>query len=229
MLAASQFAYVGLAAGGVSLTQVTFLDAGSGAIEVPVSGTFQVPFPATVAAGNFLVLHIYLQDTTAPAVTTPSGWTAITSETGSVLQGHTFYKIATGAESGNLDVTCTADTFVAGRIYRFSHGSGVEGAASARLNPSNATMTCVAVTTLGVLRCAVQLFGANVNTTIGSVTGETNADYTEAVAEYATASGPVIISCQTASIAAAVAITGGTATLGTAGAFRIRHGFAITP
>lgn len=214
-----------------ALAAPTFLSAGTGGQEKPLSGTMQVPYPATVAAGNFLLLQVYASDSgQGPSVTTPSGWTLIKNQTGATPGAmHASYKIATGSESGNLDVTVSAaDAFAAGRIYRFSGGLSFEAAGSAITTASATAMTCVDLTTLGAQRLAVQLFGATVNTTIGNISGETNADYTEAVAEYAD-TGPVTLSCQIATIAAAIAISGGSATLGAAGTDRVRIGFAITP
>ena len=209
----------------------TFLSAGTGGSEAPVSGTLQVPYPATVAANNFLLLHVVAKDSGGPAITTPSGWTSFSARVSSdtLLSSALYWKLAAGTETGNLDVTVTADTVAAGRIYRFSSGSGVEAAGSAVTDASGTGMSAVNVTTLGSDRLAIQCFFAKVNTTIGNISGETNADYTEAVAEYASATGPVIFSCQAAAVASATAITGGSATLASAGTYRVRHGFAIKP
>lgn len=222
---------MGLAAFGSGEMRPLFLDAGTGAVEAPVSGTLQVPFPATVAKGNFLLLHVVARDTVGPGVTTPSGWTATASRdsTDGFARSSSFWKVADGTETGNLDVTCTADTHVTGRMYRFSHGSGVEAAAGANTDASDVGLTAVDVTTLGLARIAVQLFYAEVNTTVGNIAGESNADYTELVAEYSSATGPVILSAQGAAVETVVAITGGAATLASAGAYRIRLGLAIKP
>ena len=208
-----------------------FVDAGAGATEAPVSVTLQVPYPATVVAGNFLLCQVYAVDTgVAATVDLPAGWTGIRSivSADGFARMRSFYKTADGTETGNLDVTTSGGDFSAGRIYRFSHGSAVEADSGTNTDSSGTGMTAVDLTTLGPNRRAVQLLGANVNTTIGDIAGESGADYTEAVAEYANAAG-VIISCQTALVPAAAAITGGSATLGSAGIYRIRHGFAIVP
>lgn len=219
-----------MAAVGGSLPPVpSFLSAGTGAREAPVSGTLQVPYPATVAAGNFLLMHVRDADAGGASITTPSGWTLIKSQfsTDTLVQDCAYFKIATGSETGNVDVTTTGGSYSAGRIYRFATGTGVEAAASAATDASGTGMSAVNVTTLGSNRLAVQLLAAQVNTTIGNITGESGADYTEAVAEYATTS--LIMSCQTASVSAATAITSGSATLGSAGTYRNRIGFAIIP
>lgn len=209
----------------------TFVDAGSGAIEAPISGTFQLPYPATVANGNFLLAHVYAKDATTADISLPSGWTSVNfrASTDTLVYSRAFYKVADGTETGNLNVTATASAFVAGRMYRFSNGTAVEATGSANTDGSGTGLTCVDVTTLGSNRCAVQLFGAVVDQTVTNVSGETNADYTEAVAEYRSASGPVTLSCQVAAVTSAIAISGGSATLGGAGTYRQRHGFAIVP
>lgn len=205
-----------------------FVDAGAGAFG-SVS-PFNIPFPSGITAGQFLVVQVYNVDSTAPAVTTPAGWTSAGAFPGGavVCKQWLFWRVADGSETGNLSVSFTSDTTCAGRMYRFSNGSGVEAAAGAMNTSGATTMPAVDVTTLGPNRLAAQLNGATVNSTIGDMSGESGADYTEAVAEYTTAA-PVLLQLQTAQVAAASAITGGSSTLGASGSFRARYGFAIVP
>jgi hypothetical protein len=221
----------GILAAALDRRMSSFLDAGTGAIEAPVSGTLQVPFPGTVAAGNFLILHVVAKDGATGAVTLPSGWTSSSTRTSTDTTVATLvaYKIADGTETGNLNVTCTAGTFAAGRIYRFSSGTGVEGNGAAIATDSAGTaLNLFNVTTTGGNRLAVQLLSCNGNGVPGSATGESGADYTEAVAEYYSASGPVTLSCQVASVSTATAISGGSVSISSS-AYRIRHGLAIKP
>lgn len=201
--------------------QVEFVAAGAGVSDA--DGTISVPYPAGIAADQFLLLHIYAAATGTPTVDTPGGWTLLDEESAiSVL----FWKSATGGESGNQDVTYTADIGAIGRMHSFSHGSGVESVASATDASADTTVTAVDVTTLGGGRMAVQAIVVNNNTTVAAMTGESGADYTEAVAEYSAALST--LSLQVAEVSGAVAITGGTATVGTSST-DIVHGFAIKP
>lgn len=210
-------------------TRAAFIDAGTGGLEVPITGTLQVPHPATVAANNFLVMHVLSQDA-APSITTPAGWTlagAGESPTATLLS-KLFWKIAAGTEGGtNLNVTMTGGTRAGGQIYRFTGGAGIEAYSSRSQNtPSDTNVPAKDLTTLGSKRLAIQCLFASVNTTIGDITGESGADYTEAVAEFAAAA--FLMSLQTAAVDVA-AITGGNATLGSATTNKVAHGFAILP
>jgi len=209
----------------------SFRAAGAGNVEAPISGTLQVAYPSGITAGQFLLLHVVAQDPTTPAITTPSGWTLIDGRfsTDLTTRSACYWKLASGSESGNLDITATASTFAAGRIYAFNGGNGVEAASGALTDATGTAMLAVNVTTTAEKRRAVQVMFANGNTTIGDLSGETGTDYTEAVAEYASATGPVIFSLQTGSVPSATAISGGSATLGATSTYRARHGFAITP
>lgn len=67
--------------------------------------------PATVAAGDLMLLVVTLKLTTAGAIQTPSGWTLLdgtVAMTGAVAEAATYWKIATGADaSSTLTVTAT--------------------------------------------------------------------------------------------------------------------------
>lgn len=204
----------------------TFVAAGAGGYEAPVAGTLQVPYPASIIAGQFLVLHVVSQDASA-SITTPSGWTLITDS--AALVGGTlsavYWKKAAGTESGNLDVTLTGGTRCGGRIYQFSRGSGVEAAGTIAETASDSDITIQNVTTLGNRRLACQCLWVQNNTTMADITGESGANYAEAVAEYSNTG--LTLGLQTAVVNTPTAITGGTCVIGTATSNKIAHGFAI--
>lgn len=209
--------------------QVTFGAAGTGDAVAGGMGTISPTYPTGITSGMILLLQIGAVDTTAPSITTPSGWTALTDSGVATGRQRAYWKVADGTETGTLAVTITQDSGAIARIYRMSAGSGIEAAGSARTAASGTGMSAVNVTTTGTLECAVQMLFAAVNTTIGDIAGESGADYTEAVAEFASATSGSILSLQTATAAAPATITGGSATLGAAGTERIRIGFAILP
>lgn len=218
-----------MAAGGPAMP--AFISAGAGTSAAPPGATMSPAFPASIVAGDLLILHAAMSDTVGGTVTTPAGWTSIGAFPGGaqVTKQWAFFKIADGSESGTLAVTCSADTAGGMRIYRFSSGTGAEAAAGTRTAASSTSMPAQNLTTLGNNRLAVQLFAAWTNTTIGDITGESGTDYTEAVAEFASATGPILMSVQTGQVPTPTAITGGTATLGAASVQRDSYGFAIIP
>lgn len=98
---------------------ITYQSAGALAYSA-AGGTSVAPaYPASIAAGDLLVLIVGMKPGTANtgAVTTPTGWNAIVSITGAGGYGttlgadkgntnlFTYYKVAGGTESGTLDVT----------------------------------------------------------------------------------------------------------------------------
>lgn len=84
-----------------------------------------VPYPASIAAGNLLILHCASYDgTTTNGV--PSGWTQLTGSPfsgGSVSQARIYYKIATGSESGTVALTATGTKGHA-RIEQYAPAAG---------------------------------------------------------------------------------------------------------
>ena len=97
-----------------------------------------VPYPASIAANNLLILIVGQKPTTANGgtVTTPSGWTLITSLTGAGGYGTTlgadtgntnvfaYYKVAVGGETGTLAVTVGTTSVAWGQMYRLSGAAG---------------------------------------------------------------------------------------------------------
>jgi hypothetical protein len=100
-------------------------------------GTSVAPaYPASIAAGDLLVLIIGMKPSTANSgsVTTPDGWTAITNGSltgaggyGTTLGGDTgntnvftYYKVAAGTETGSLTVTIATNNVSWAQMYRFS-------------------------------------------------------------------------------------------------------------
>lgn len=96
-------------------------------------------------------------------------------------------------------------------------------------NDSTTSVPGPRVTTLDIDRLALQLVAANDDVTIDATTGMTGGTWAEAVAEYSSASGTDgMIQLQTANMASAGEIIGGTATMSLAVAFST-IGFALQP
>lgn len=120
------------------LAAITYQSAGT-IIYSASGGTSVAPaYPASIAAGDLLVLVIGMKPSTANggSVTTPAGWTSVTSLTGAGGYGvtlgadtgntnvFTFYKVAAGTESGSLTVTIATNGVSWGQIYRLSNATG---------------------------------------------------------------------------------------------------------
>lgn len=96
-------------------------------------------YPASLASGDLMVLFVGQKPATANGggVTTPSGWTLVTSKTASGGYGTTlgadtgntnlyaYVKTATGSESGSLTVTIADNDVAWANILRYSNATGV--------------------------------------------------------------------------------------------------------
>ena len=203
-----------------------FVDAGAGSASG--SGTsLAVNYPATVNANDFLVVHVYT--TNSSSITTPSGWTSIASASSGFQLWHAYYKLAAGTEGGGtLTVSFSfQNTGAFARIYRFT-GGGIEGAAGVA-TASSTTIADQGVTTSGNGRLAVNLVALAGSRTIGNFTGMTGGTWAEAVAEYtSTVGNDATLQVQTASIATATTINGGTTSISPSALYSVL-GFAIVP
>ena len=218
----------GAAFAGANKQQITFGAGGTGT-QTSGAGVIAPSYPASITGGMLLLLLVKVKDAGVAAITTPSGWTLITSSSvASTNLFKAFYKVADGTESGTLSVTVTDSAYAVARIYRFSNGTGVEAANSNNSAGSSTTCSNVNVTTTLTLEMACQCYSwEGTATTIGNSSGESGADYTEAVAVYASATAGLDL--QTATCAAASTITGGSATLGAAKTNHENIGFAFLP
>jgi hypothetical protein len=181
--------------------------------------------PSTVNAGDLLILQVLTRNEdgggngAGPA--TISGWTAFAGNPygGTNFSRQSLYwRIAgAGEASATVSVTCTGGTtndLVMARIYRFIATDGFETPpieAIATNAGTTATLAAPAnVTPTGLNRRAV-CFGAiaTSDATIGSMTGETAGNWTEAVTGNSTIGGDGTLNVQTADASAGTAISGG--------------------
>ena len=140
---------------------------------------------------------------------------------------------ATADGTCSFDVTRVTDNYVA-RMYEFSgeiadsfpSSAGVfENINSETGFVTSTTITAPDVTTLGANRLAMCFVGVRSAQALTSFTGETGGDWTETVAEYQGTA--LTIQLQTAPIAAAGTITGGTQTISSA--YWLCIGTALVP
>jgi hypothetical protein len=176
---------------------ITYKSQGSGASTETSGAALSPLFPATVAAGDVVIAHVFWEsDATAPS--TPSGWTLLSGphliET-TIARHWVFGRIADGSESGATVAfgAPSVTTQRAARLYSFT--GRVSGTIVELVNGfahlSHATdpqMPTVTTTIAGAL--AVALVAQNDNNATGDATGETGGNWVEAVAEYTVALTP---------------------------------------
>ncbi len=116
---------------------ITYQSAGAVAYSAGGGATVAPAYPASIAAGDLLVLIVGMKPSTANSgsVTTPAGWIPIVSLTGAggyggTLAGDTgntnvftFYKVAVGGEAGTLAVSLTTNNVSWAQMYRLSNAT----------------------------------------------------------------------------------------------------------
>jgi hypothetical protein len=214
----------------VSITvyaQVTFVSAGTGS---GVTGNPTPGYPSGMQSGDLILLQVTVRNT-ATTPTTPLGFTALYSadSTGTGRQW-IYYKFATGSESGSITVSIAGSVTKMARMYAFRNvalSSFTEAASfgSGTAQPINARP----VTTTNNARLAVSFVFVNYNNAVNSFTGETGGDWIESVNEFTTTAGSRgCIQLQTATMATAGTITGGSYTMSAANPWGVRA-FALVP
>lgn len=186
---------------------------GSGASSWSASTTL----PGTINAGDIIIIFVSAITfaATVDSINTPSGYTLGNSAgVGGLTAAAYFYKVADGSEdSTSVTSTGTASGFVFGDVqsYVFSNsGTGGHDACGGSNSGSSSNPAFASLTTTTSNALAVGLTCANNTVTIGSTTGETGGNWTEAAAEDAPTS---MLQCQTAQMVSAGTLSGGTSTL----------------
>ena len=121
-----------------AMAAVTYQTNGAVAYSASNGASVSPAYPASIVAGDLLVMIIGMKPSTANggSVTTPAGWTPITSLTGAGGYGTTlgadtgntnvfsFYKVAVGGETGTLAVTIAGNGVSWAQMYRLTAGAG---------------------------------------------------------------------------------------------------------
>jgi hypothetical protein len=203
---------------------------GAGTANYAASGNLTPAFPATIEYRNLFILQVTIRNT-SETPTTPSGWTLLygPDSTGTGRQW-LYYKFAVGTESGTLTVTTNASTYCMARIYVFENvalSSFTEGADFG--TGTDDSIECPSLTTINTKRLAVAFVFLNESLDVGDFTGESGGDWEEAVAEVKYPSYTVgCLQLQTATMASAGTISGGSYTLSEAAPWGVRS-FALIP
>ncbi len=217
-----------------------FVGAGAGALST--GGTAATVSKTGCTAGNLVIVHIAAAGGTAEAsylfpVVNAEDLNGADNDltlcaSANVGSGpearHAMYLgrvMANGTCSTDFAPSSGTDEAIA-RIYEFS--GEAEGTTFANICENDNTThgagagtgTSVnddSVITSAADRLCLQIVCVTLDTTLGNFTGETGGDWTEAVAEYANATAVMTIQLQTAAMAVAGTIDGGTMTIGSAG------------
>jgi len=192
------------------------------------------PTYPTLSSGDLIILAVTANAITGSidVISPPSGFSIIDETGGGTSRMYgTYYKVASGSESGAVETTLTiSGTTSSGRtlaqFYRI-----INNATSSVLDGTVGTATGTAATSIGMPtapgggttsaanQLAVAVVYLSTNTTIGSSAGESGGDWTEAAAEDGAVTGT--IQMQTAALASSGAqITGGNATSGASTTYR---------
>lgn len=190
------------------MAQIAFKGSGAGAATETSGAACSPASPATVDAGDILIIHAYFEGT-ATAPSTPSGFTLLFGP--SVIQTtigrHWIYgKVAAGNEDGAANAlgSQAVTTMRSGICYSFSgRVSGditnlVRGFAETThaTDPQMPTVGTTHPHSLAI-SCVVQ----NDNNALAAATGESGGDWVEAVAEFVSALTPgLVLQLQTATI-----------------------------
>ena len=225
----------------------SFVGAGSGVVWQSGAGLAVTKAGCTV--GNLVILQIGVDGNDTATLSSISGVEALdgtdntwTTGPNSVavtqLSAYWYLGRATGTTVSTAVASSSGpDTY--SRIYEFSgvatgttlatvieNGAGTAAAGG----PTNAaSITDVGVTTNDTDRLAINLVWVNDDNAVGSFTGETGGNWTEAVAEYAVTTGTdMCLQLQTAGMASAGTINGGSYSMGVADYWYV-IGFALIP
>jgi hypothetical protein len=205
-------------------TQVTLAEVGalSGTVGVNQRASTGTLTPAQavtgdLAAGDLLIVMVSIRATGGTADV--SGYTQIaTHRMGTTSNGefYIFGKIADGTETGSVTITFPNDFGVTkmARCYRFKNNNStsvvaaIESVASGQ--GTSTTYAAQSVTSTVNLALAVQFVAVADDNVTGSFTGESGGDYTEDATHVYTGGTGGAHSVQTAELATAGSITGGT-------------------
>lgn len=227
-----------------------FVQAGAGITITGASGTAQITSGVTV--GNVILLQILVDSGgTNPTLTTVTGiadiagtpsamTTGTASAVGNPIAGEQrpYFGRAT-ATSVSVLITAGDTLDLYARLYEFSGvasgtaltdiiENGVAADGMALGAATSTTIADVAVTTNGADRLAVNMIAVNDDNALAAFSGQTGGTWVEPVAEYLDSTGTDgCIGIQTANMASAGTIDGGTITMASDGWGVI--GFALKP
>jgi hypothetical protein len=154
-----------------SYQTIVMAAAGTAVSQQVTQTTIDLPYPAGITAGDFLVFYV---GNNGASVTLPSGWSSMTGSAGSVAAGSNGSlllagKVADGSETGSLTVT-QASAFAVGRMFRYTgvDQTTPQDTTATSTSSTTASITDPAITTVtpGAMEIAVAM-----SRTAGTITG----------------------------------------------------------
>ena len=182
------------------------LDSSAAAVE-GTGTSLAVPFPGTVNAGDLLLLTYGVSSATGASI--PSGWTRERTASQGACTTELYSKSASGSETGTLSFTVgeNGEPKLA-RMYRSPDANSIEAVGSS--SASSKTIDHPAIVSTGTDRLAMTVTSINDDETASSFTGESNGDLTLLVDDTTALDNDHALSLQTADLALAVTLSGGT-------------------
>jgi hypothetical protein len=206
---------------------ISFVAAGDGSGE---TGNPKPKYPGSLQENDLILMQVTVRDnTTTP--TTPTDFTKLygPDSTGTGRQW-IYYKFSNGTETGEITVTIGGGACKIARMYAFrnvARSSFTEGGSFG--SGTGATISAQSVTTTGVNRLAVSFVFVNDKNAVGSFTGESGGNWTEATNEFTTDQGSNgCVQLQTATMPSAGTISGGSYTMTAADPWGVRA-FELIP
>ncbi len=200
--------------------QVTFVAAGTGS---GGTGNLAPAYPTGLQANDLLLLQVTVGDGTTTPTTPSGGWAilygpdTVTPQYGNPGRQWIYYKFASGSETGTLAITITGYSTNVACIYAFRNvkTSNFAEAASYTGSPTTPASTIPAnsVTTTGAKRLAVSFNYVQADFAMGSFTGSTGGTWAQPTGGLTRYNGgfyTATIQLQTATMASAGTISGGT-------------------
>jgi hypothetical protein len=198
--------------------QVTFQQAGTGSASASL-GSLAPAYPvAGLNSGDLFIMFLWSKASFTTNLATFSDWVpAIFGTVGTDFYWGIYYKIASGAESGNVTVGFTTDpaTVKMARIFRFRN----------TVNPSFSNHTIgfgtdntIELPTISATQgnsLLVSFIAVGDDNTIAAATGATGATYTEPTPEFTTSAGTDgCLGINIATIPSATTVSGGVINMG---------------
>lgn len=216
-----------------AITMPSFVAAGAGAVQAVTQNVLQVPMPAGITTGDVVFLHLWSR-TNGILPAAISGWFVLEADyAGGSRDSVVFYRIVDGTETTQTVLLSGSPNCVMGRSYAWRGVSGFSAdGTNSVANKTNAASVSNAyampsITTATANRVAIFFGAADGDVAIAASTGETGGDWVEPVGEFRTSVGSdSTIFCQTADLASATTISGGSVSIG-AGNDGFRLSFTI--
>jgi uncharacterized repeat protein (TIGR02543 family) len=219
--------------------QVTFISAGTGS--GTTNGNPTPGYPTGLQANDLILLQVTVRGDSTPTITPPAGFALLYGPDATGGSGYSgdervtqwiYYKFSTGSESGTDTVTITGTNYDrAARMYAFRNvalTSFTEGASFGIGNDD--VILAQSLTTSGDKRLAVSFVSVNNDISVGSFTGESGGDWTEAVGEFTfNGDDDLCMQLQTATMASAGTIQNGSYDTGFTNYRWVVRAFALVP